>query len=85
METINGNKNGHSVNGYRYAFDNFEIEPANRTLLRDGKTVAGRIHEEGQSNFTVVQPDNQTVTVGVNVSSALAATKAIKKHAESMK
>ncbi len=27
------------MNGYRYAFDNFEIEPANRTLLRDGKTV----------------------------------------------
>ncbi|MEO6245996.1 MAG: PVC-type heme-binding CxxCH protein [Opitutaceae bacterium] len=31
--------------------------------LRDGKTVAGRIHEEGQSNFTVIQADNQIASV----------------------
>ncbi len=39
METVNGNKNGHSANGNRYAFDNFEIDPANRLLLRDGEIV----------------------------------------------
>ncbi len=27
------------MNGYRYAFDNFEIEPANRVLLRNGEIV----------------------------------------------
>ncbi|MEY2877689.1 MAG: hypothetical protein RLZZ15_69, partial [Verrucomicrobiota bacterium] len=31
--------------------------------LRDGKTLAGRILEEGQSNFVIVQPDNQTATI----------------------
>ena len=39
LETTNGNKNGHSSNGYRYAFDNFEVDPANRILLRDGQAV----------------------------------------------
>ena len=39
METVNGNKNGPSASGRRYAFDNFEIDPANRTLLRDGQSV----------------------------------------------
>lgn len=39
METTNGNKNGHSANGYRYAFDNIEVDPANRIVLRDGETV----------------------------------------------
>jgi putative membrane-bound dehydrogenase-like protein len=31
--------------------------------LRDGKTHAGRILEEGQSNFTVIQPDGRSVTI----------------------
>ena len=31
--------------------------------LRDGNAVAGRILEEGQSNFVVIQPDNQIVTI----------------------
>ena len=31
--------------------------------LRDGRVIAGRILEEGQSNFVAIQPDNQTVTV----------------------
>ena len=39
METTNGNKNGHSTNGHRLTFDNFEIDPANRTLLCDGEAV----------------------------------------------
>ncbi len=37
METTNGNKNGHSTTGNRLAFDNFEVDPANRILLRDGE------------------------------------------------
>ncbi len=32
-------------------------------MLRDGKTYAGRILEEGQSNFVIIQPDGQTVTI----------------------
>ena len=39
METTNGNKNRASTNGYRYAFDDFEIDPANRTCLRGGEVV----------------------------------------------
>ncbi len=39
METTNGNKNEHCANGHRYAFDNFEIDPANRILLRSGEAV----------------------------------------------
>ncbi len=39
METTNGSKNGHSSNGHRLAFDNFEIDPANRILLRDGEII----------------------------------------------
>ena len=39
METVNGNKDGHNTNGHRLTFDNFEVDPANRTLLRDGKAV----------------------------------------------
>ena len=39
METTNGNKNGHAASGTRYCFDEFEIDPANRILLRDGKPV----------------------------------------------
>ena len=31
--------------------------------LRNGQTIAGRILEEGQSNFVVIQPDNQTATI----------------------
>jgi putative membrane-bound dehydrogenase-like protein len=31
--------------------------------LRDGRTLAGRILEEGQSNFLVIQPDNQTASI----------------------
>ena len=40
METTNGNKNGASVNGHRFVFDEFEIDPANRLLLRDGEPIA---------------------------------------------
>jgi Tol biopolymer transport system component/DNA-binding winged helix-turn-helix (wHTH) protein len=39
LESINGNKNGHRANGLRYRFDMFEVDPANRLLLRDGKTI----------------------------------------------
>lgn len=39
METKSGNKNGALTNGHLYAFDNFEIDPANRILLREGETV----------------------------------------------
>ncbi|HTK26019.1 MAG TPA: winged helix-turn-helix domain-containing protein [Pyrinomonadaceae bacterium] len=39
METTNRSKNGALTNGHRYAFDNFEIDPANRLLLRDGQVV----------------------------------------------
>ncbi|MBL9202492.1 MAG: c-type cytochrome [Opitutaceae bacterium] len=31
--------------------------------LRNGKTHAGRILEEGQSNFSIIQPDGQSVTI----------------------
>ena len=39
METRNGSKNGTLTSGHRYVFDNFEIDPANRILSRDGETV----------------------------------------------
>ena len=39
METINGNKNGHKANGLRYRFDDFEIDPGNRMLLREGEMI----------------------------------------------
>lgn len=39
LETANGNKNGQSTNGRRLTFDNFEVDPANRILLRDGEAV----------------------------------------------
>jgi len=35
----NGSKNGASTNAHRYAFDGFEIDTVNRTLLRDGVVV----------------------------------------------
>jgi hypothetical protein len=60
----------------------WKVEPA-----PGGKTLL--THTISLKNFSGVaqslEDDNQTITVGVNVSSALAATKAIKKHAESMK
>lgn len=42
-----GNKNGAFANGHRYAFDNFEIDAANRILLRDGRpvTLAGKVFD----------------------------------------
>ncbi len=39
METANGNKNRDKANGTRYRFDEFEIDPVNRLLLLDGKSV----------------------------------------------
>ena len=39
METANGSKNGASTNDRRHRFDGFEVDPANRTLLRDGELV----------------------------------------------
>jgi putative heme-binding domain-containing protein len=31
--------------------------------LKDGRSLAGRLLEEGQTNVTIIQPDNQTVNV----------------------
>ncbi|MFO0594384.1 MAG: SRPBCC family protein [Myxococcaceae bacterium] len=57
-----------------------ESAPNNKTLLT---------HTLAVKNFSGIaqslEDDNQTITVGVNVSAALAATKAVKKRAESMK
>ena len=39
METANGSKNGASTNVFAYRFDEFEIDTANRTLLRGGINV----------------------------------------------
>lgn len=39
METNGTKKNGHSGNGVRYKFDEFEIDSANRTLFRSGEAV----------------------------------------------
>jgi DNA-binding winged helix-turn-helix (wHTH) protein len=36
----NASKNGASTNVHRFTFDNFEVDPANRILLRDGEAVA---------------------------------------------
>jgi Tol biopolymer transport system component/DNA-binding winged helix-turn-helix (wHTH) protein len=47
LETTNGSKNGALTNGHRFTFDNFEIDPANRILLREGEVVplTGRIFD----------------------------------------
>jgi DNA-binding winged helix-turn-helix (wHTH) protein/TolB-like protein/tetratricopeptide (TPR) repeat protein len=39
LETANGNKNGHLVDRLRFAFDEFEVDPTNRLLLRNGDEV----------------------------------------------
>ncbi|MEP6703937.1 MAG: winged helix-turn-helix domain-containing protein [Acidobacteriota bacterium] len=39
MEFNTASKNGHSGTGRRYLFDGFEVDPANRRLLRDGEAV----------------------------------------------
>jgi DNA-binding winged helix-turn-helix (wHTH) protein/TolB-like protein len=39
LETSGANKNGRSEDRYRFAFSDFEIDPANRLLLKDGETV----------------------------------------------
>jgi ribosome-associated toxin RatA of RatAB toxin-antitoxin module len=61
-------------------FWKIEAAPGGKTLLT---------HTAGLKNFSAIaqslEDDNQTVTVGVNVSSVLAATKAVKKKAESVK
>lgn len=61
-------------------FWKIEAAPGGKTLLT---------HTVGLKNFSGIaqslEDDNQTITVGVNVSSVLAATKAIKKKAESSK
>lgn len=57
-----------------------EAAPNGKTLLT---------HSVQLKNFSgiaqSIEDDNQTITVGVNVSAALAATKAVKKKAESSK
>ena len=57
-----------------------EAAPGGKSLLT---------HTAALKNFSGIaqslEDENQTITVGVNVSSVLAATKAIKKHAESVK
>ncbi len=52
--------------------------------LPDGKTLLSeRVQVKNFSSILQsVEDDQQTITVGVNVSSALAATKAIKKRVE---
>ncbi|MEP6848788.1 MAG: winged helix-turn-helix domain-containing protein [Acidobacteriota bacterium] len=39
MEKTDGNKNGVSANGHRLAFDDFEVDPTNRLVLRSGEVV----------------------------------------------
>lgn len=60
----------------------WKVEP-----VPGGKTLL--THTIALKNFSGVaqslEDENQTITVGVNVSSVLAATKAIKKRAESLK
>lgn len=57
-----------------------EAAPGGKTLLT---------HTVALKNFSglaqSLEDENQTITVGVNVSSVLAATKAVKKRAESLK
>lgn len=57
-----------------------EAAPGNKTLVT---------HTLALKNFSGIaqslEDDNQTITVGVNVSAALAVTKAVKKRAESAK
>lgn len=61
-------------------FWKLEAAPGGKTLLT---------HTVGLKNFSGIaqslEDENQTITVGVNVSSVLAATKAVKKKAESAK
>ncbi len=61
-------------------FWKIEAAPGGKSLLT---------HTVGLKNFSGIaqslEDENQTITVGVNVSSVLAATKAIKKKAESVK
>src|SRR5262249_7840047 len=47
LETEKTGKNGASTNGFRYIFDDFEVDPANRTCVRAGKQVplAGKIFD----------------------------------------
>jgi len=47
LETANGNRNGASANGHRYVFDDFEVDPANRTCRRGGEAVpmTGRVFD----------------------------------------
>ena len=39
LETKNGNKNGALSNEYRYVFDEFEVDSADRTCARSGVSV----------------------------------------------
>lgn len=39
LDTTNGSKNEDSVNGSRLVFDVFELDPTERTLLRDGQRI----------------------------------------------
>ena len=73
METPGPRKNGASTNGTRLVFDNYKIDPANRTVSRDGRELAvtgkdfdllvffarnpGRLLEKGEL-MTAVWPDS---------------------------
>jgi DNA-binding winged helix-turn-helix (wHTH) protein/TolB-like protein len=47
LETQNGSKNGDSAVGRRYVFDDFAVDPANRTCTRGGRTlpVTGKAYD----------------------------------------
>ena len=47
METLNGSINGGSAVGRRYVFDDFEVDAANRTCTRGGRTlpVTGKAYD----------------------------------------
>ena len=78
-KTMSGNWAKGDLKASRW-FWKVEAAPGGKTLLT---------HTAGLKNFSGIaqslEDENQTITVGVNVSSVLAATKAIKKHAESVK
>ena len=47
METVSGRKNGTTNNGYRYAFGEFVLDPANRTCTHGGEAlpISGKVYD----------------------------------------
>ncbi|HYJ91544.1 MAG TPA: winged helix-turn-helix domain-containing protein, partial [Pyrinomonadaceae bacterium] len=47
METTNGNKNGALASGLIYRFDDFAVDPSNRTCLHDSEPVpiSGKVYD----------------------------------------